>query len=107
MNSNIIEIENKGELTSVLEGNENVIIDFYATWCMPCKQLSPVLDVISNENPNVKICKVNVDNNSALTIEYNISSIPAIFFMKGGNRVYKTKGFLSKGEIKKLIVQHF
>ena len=62
-----------------------VLIDFYATWCGPCKMLSPIISEIANEYLNsVKVCKVNVDENQDLAVKYNIMSIPTLIFLKNG-----------------------
>lgn len=60
-----------------------VLIDFYATWCGPCKMVSPIISEIANEYLNsVKVCKVNVDENQDLAVKYNIMSIPTLIFLK-------------------------
>lgn len=62
-----------------------VLIDFYATWCGPCKMVSPIISEIANEYLNsVKVCKVNVDENQDLAVKYNIMSIPTLIFLKNG-----------------------
>ena len=71
-----------------------VLIDFYATWCGPCKMLSPIISEIANEYLNsVKVCKVNVDENQDLAVKYNIMSIPTLIFLKN------IVGFCSKSEL--------
>jgi thioredoxin 1 len=66
---------------------------------MPCKQLSPLLDIIAGEMDNVQILKVNVDNAAELTIEYGISSIPTMLFFKDGQKVDSMKGFVPKTQL--------
>jgi thioredoxin 1 len=107
MGQNTIEITSKQQLNEILAKNSNVIVDFYAEWCGPCKQLSPVLDLIASEHANVKVCKVNVDANAELSVDYSISSIPAVYFFKDDNKVYNTKGFMGKKQIEGLITTHF
>ena len=81
-----------------------VLIDFFATWCGPCKMLSPIISEIANDYSNsVKVCKVNVDENQDLAQKYNIMSIPTIIFLKDGNLVKSCVGFCSKSELNSII----
>lgn len=102
----MIEINSKSELTAVLNENKNVIVDFYAEWCGPCRALVPVLEQISGENADVAICKVNVDNNSDLTVEYNITAIPHVFLIQSGEIKNQFKGSLPKNKIVEKINEH-
>lgn len=79
------------------------IIDFYAEWCGPCRTLGPVLNSIASENPDINIVKVNVDDNSELSAEFGIRSIPAVFIYKDGEKVNQFVGMKSKEDILKLI----
>ena len=79
-----------------------VLVDFYADWCGPCKMLSPVLEEISNET-DIKICKVNVDENQALAIEYKVMSIPTLIVFKEGKKELVSVGLKSKEEILEMI----
>lgn len=81
-----------------------VLVDFYATWCGPCKMISPIIAEIANEySDTVKVCKVNVDENQQLAVKYNIASIPTLLFFKGGKIVNTIVGFSSKSELKNII----
>ena len=62
----------------VLESTQPVILDFYADWCGPCRMIAPVLEEIAAENPDVKVCKVNVDKDPQLAIRYQVASIPLL-----------------------------
>ncbi len=73
------------------------VVVFSADWCGPCRVLTPVLDVLSQENEGVNIGKVNVELQPQSVMKYGISGIPAIFFFKGGLVVDKIKGGVSKG----------
>lgn len=103
----MIQINLKQELHELIATNENVIVDFYAEWCGPCKMLMPLLTKLSADHTNVKFCKVNVDENSELSVEYKIQSIPHIFFIKNGEKVYDFKGIQSKAQIVAAINKHF
>lgn len=97
----VITVTNEEQLNAILSENENVVLDFYATWCGPCKQLSPVLDEISSEQSNVKICKINVEDESVAEIvsSRGIRSIPTLEYYKGGKVIHTAKGFLPKNQL--------
>lgn len=81
-----------------------ILIDFFATWCGPCKMLSPIISEIANEYSNsVKVCKVNIDENQDLAIKYNISSVPTLIFLKDGRILKSTVGFCQKSELDSII----
>lgn len=81
-----------------------VLIDFYATWCMPCKMLSPIISEIADEyENNIKVCKVNIDENQDLALKYNIMSVPTIIFLKNGEVVKSNSGFCEKNELINII----
>ena len=81
-----------------------VIIDFFATWCGPCKMLSPIISEIANEYSNsVKVCKVNIDENQYLAIKYNIMSVPTLIFLKNGEIIKSSIGFCPKSELENII----
>lgn len=82
--SNVIDVTAENFEDEVLAAQGPVIVDFWATWCAPCRQVSPVLDQIAEEHPNVKIAKVNVDNEMDLAMRYQVTGIPAIKLFRDG-----------------------
>lgn len=85
----------------VIKSKGIVIVDFYADWCGPCKMMSPIIDEISEENiENLKVGKVNVDDNQELAIKYNVMSIPTIMIFKDGKLTKTFVGVTDKNEIK-------
>ncbi|SFB20553.1 thioredoxin [Clostridium frigidicarnis] len=82
------------------------LVDFWATWCGPCKMLSPVLDELSKELKDVKFGKVNVDHNPAVSQQFRIASIPTLLLFKNGEVVDKIVGFRPKAEIEQFIKKH-
>lgn len=87
----------------VLNEKGIVLVDFFANWCGPCKMLSPVLSQVAEEYAGqVKVCKINVDEENELAQKYRVSSIPALFVFKDGEIVNQSVGFLPKKAIEKL-----
>lgn len=93
----------KDNLDTLISGGKTTIVDFWAEWCGPCKTLGPILDKLAEENPDIQVVKVNVDENSELSVEYGIRSIPAVYIFKGGEQTDKFVGVKSKEEILKLV----
>ena len=95
----VLKITNNNFEQEVLNCNGNVIIDFYADWCGPCKMMSPIIDNIAEENPSVKVGKVNVDEAQELAVQYNVMSIPTIIIFKDGKVQKKFVGVTGKEDI--------
>ena len=88
----------------VISSDKTTIVDFYADWCGPCKMMSPVIDKIAEENAeNIKVGKVNVDDNQELAMKYNVMSIPTILVFKNGIISKTFIGVTSKSEIEEAI----
>lgn len=79
--------------------NGTVVVDFYATWCNPCKMLAPVFEQVSNEVEGVTFGKVNIDENMELTVKYNVTTVPTIVLLKDGVEVDRTVGFVPKEKL--------
>ena len=93
--------------TDVLASDKLSVIDFWAEWCGPCRAIGPVIEELAKEyHGKVNIGKVNVDHNPQISMNYGITSIPAILFVKGGQVVDKLVGAQPKANFVKKIEQH-
>ena len=87
----------------VLESEKAVLLDFWASWCGPCRMVSPIIDEIAEEYPEIKVGKVNVDEEDELAQKFGIISIPSIFVVKDGKIVNQTVGAVPKNKILELM----
>ena len=95
----VITVTKENFQSEVLESDETVLIDFWAEWCGPCRMLSPVVDEIANEKPDVKVCKVNVDNEPELATQFGVMSIPTLVVIKDGKVQSQSVGVQPKNNI--------
>lgn len=91
----------------VLDSDKLTVVDFWAEWCGPCRAIGPIIEDLSKEyEGKVNVGKINVDQNPEVSINYGITSIPAILFFKGGQMVDKLVGAQPKNNFVKKIEQH-
>ena len=83
----------------VLHSDKKVLIDFWAAWCGPCRRVSPVIEEIADERPDIKVCKVNVDEQPELAGQFGVMSIPTLVVMKNGKIVNQSIGAKPKNAI--------
>ena len=98
-----IKITSENFEAEVLNCDKTVLLDFWASWCGPCKMVSPIIDQIAEENPEIKVGKVNVDEEQALAAEFKVMSIPSIFVVKDGKIVNQAVGAMPKSKILELL----
>ncbi len=89
--------------SEVLKSDKIVLVDFYADWCNPCKILSPILEEVARENPDIKLVKIDVDTNENLAYEYRAYSIPTLVVIKDGKEVKRAVGAMPKEDVLELI----
>lgn len=103
----IIDIVSKQEFLNELKTDKPVLVDFYATWCGPCKLQAPVLHEFAEEmGDKVKILKVDVDGVQEIAFDYQIMSIPTIMVFKNSNPVEKSVGLTTKAGLSDLVIKH-
>ncbi len=87
----------------VLHAEGTVLVDFWAAWCGPCKMIAPTLEEIADERSDVKVCKINIDEQQELAIKHGVMSIPTLMVVKNGEIVEKSIGLRPKSEIEAML----
>ncbi|WP_295714913.1 thioredoxin [uncultured Mitsuokella sp.] len=89
--------------SEVLKAEGTVLIDFWATWCGPCRMLSPIVDEVASEHTDVKVGKINVDEQPELAQQFGIMSIPTLIVFRNGQKVNESIGLIPKEKVEELI----
>ena len=83
----------------IAQDGKTVLVDFWATWCGPCRMIAPVLEEVAKERPDVTVCKIDVDEERELALEYGVSSIPTLLVFRDGKVVNQSIGAMPKERI--------
>ena len=99
----VITITKENYQQEVVDSKLPVLLDFWASWCNPCRMLSPIIDQIAEEHPEIKVGKINVDEQQELAAQFQVMSIPSLFVLKDGQVVNSAMGVRPKQQILNLI----
>ena len=97
------ELNGLNELNEVIKNNNKVLVDVYATWCGPCKMLSPIIDKISEEEKNVVVLKTDIDENEDIAAAFDVEAIPTLLVFENGSLKNKNVGFIPEAKVKELL----
>jgi thioredoxin 1 len=96
----IIHVKDKAEFDKETKEGR-ILVDFFATWCGPCKMLSPLVEKLGNDHPEVKVIKIDVDEAEELAAAYNVYSIPTLVYFENGKAVRQSVGYIPEPSLKK------
>ncbi len=99
----ILHITKENFQAEVMESEKTVLLDFWATWCGPCRMIAPVLEEVAQEREDVKVCKIDVDKEPELAQQFQIMSIPTLIVMEQGRIVNKALGAMPKNSVLALL----
>lgn len=98
-----VEITTENFDQEVLKSDKPVLLDLWASWCGPCKMLSPIVDQVASENDDIKVGKVNVDDQEELAAKFGVTAIPTLLVFKDGKLVNQSVGFIPKDKVLALV----
>jgi len=93
--------------SEIINKDQPVLVDFFATWCGPCQTLSPILKQVKDElGDNISVIKIDVDKNQAVAAQFQVRGVPTMLLFKNGKQVWRQSGVLSKSDLISVIKQH-
>lgn len=99
----IVDVTSDNFDEEVLKADKKVLVDFYAEWCGPCKMLAPIVEEVASENEDLKVVRINIDNEESIAMDYQIMSIPTLVLIKDGKEVDRVIGAVQKKVIENMI----
>ncbi|MBR5219271.1 MAG: thioredoxin [Clostridia bacterium] len=99
----VITVNKENFQKEIMESDRTVLVDFWASWCGPCRMVAPIVDEIAEEHPEIKVCKINVDEEGELAAQFGVMSIPSLFVIKDGKVTNQSVGALPKNQILALL----
>ena len=99
----VISVNKNNFSEEVLNSDRPVLLDFWASWCGPCRMLSPIVDEIAEEREDIKVCKINVDEEPELANQFQVMSIPSLFVLNEGKVVAQSLGVKPKAQVLALL----
>lgn len=100
----LVHLKSKQEFESLIK-NGVVLVDFFATWCGPCKMLTPELEKLADKDPSVTVVKVDVDELSELAAEFGITSVPTMILFKNGENIFRTSGYRPLNGLEEIVAK--
>lgn len=92
------------KLNEIINGSQLTLVDFFATWCGPCKMMHPVLEQLKEEKgDSLRIIKIDIDKNEALMEQYRIQSVPTLMLFRKGDALWRQSGAMSLSDLKKVV----
>ena len=106
--ANVIEVNDETFEQEIIKSGIPTIVDFWAQWCMPCKVIGPIIEELAGEmSGKIKVCKINIDDNTKMATDLTIMNIPAILFFKDGEEAGRVTGPVSKKDLQKKLAELF
>lgn len=99
----ILDVTRENFEEEVLKADRKVLVDFYADWCGPCKMLAPIVEEVASEHEDLKVVRINIDNEESIAMDYQIMSIPTLVLIKDGKEVDRVIGYVQKKVIETMI----
>ncbi|HOA40147.1 MAG TPA: thioredoxin [Halanaerobiales bacterium] len=99
MMGNTFEVTDANFSQEVLNADKPVLVDFWAEWCGPCRMVAPVVEEIAQEHDNIKVCKLDVDNNQYTAAQYGVMSIPTLILFENGQEKERVVGYMPKAQL--------